>query len=632
MLRCVFRLAFVLLLGFAPAAQAAEVIRFFESDVQIREDGTLEVSETITVTAEGDAVVHGIYRDFPRDFIDSDGGRGRVSFEVLSVERDGIPEVWSVETITGGSRVRIGDSDTEVSPGVHVYRIAYLTDRQIRFREGYDLLVWNVTGDGWMFPIEAASASVSLPGRAAPLDVAAHTGARGQTGRDAMARISGDKAVFRTTRALDAFEGITVEVQLPKGVVAEPTAAQRTVWWWRDNLAAMIGLGGLIAVFAYFLAIWSVIGRDPKPGVIVPRWDLPKGISPALAAYIDNSGLSGGGWTALAASVIDLAVKGYVSLEDLNKTVTLRRTDQLPADALPAGQAVLMNAFGTPGETLTLDRAHGDEIETLNTDFRAAIEAENAGRFFTPNRGPFLVGLLASLGVAVAWFLASDVATEDAGMLAFSCCVPLLLDLGVWKMLKAWRRGSAGRRLLLLIGIIGIAVFGLALFGVFWAVFSDMFGPAGAVLVLSMGWGLVLINQVFFVLGGTATAVGREIKDHIAGLRLYLTLAEKDRMNLRDAPRMSPSHFETLLPYAVVLGVERRWSKSFERWLATSTAGAAATYAPIWYAGQRDHIAQDIGTIAASMSSSMAASVPEGSSFGSGASGSGGGGGGGGGW
>ena len=57
-------------------------------------------------------------------------------------------------------------------------------------------------------------------------------------------------------------------------------------------------------------------------------------------------------------------------------------------------------------------------------------------------------------------------------------------------------------------------------------------------------------------------------------------------MPSKGAPEMSPRHFETLLPYAVALGVEKPWSETFERWLLAASAGAAAAaYQPSWYHG-----------------------------------------------
>lgn len=47
------------------------------------------------------------------------------------------------------------------------------------------------------------------------------------------------------------------------------------------------------------------------------------------------------------------------------------------------------------------------------------------------------------------------------------------------------------------------------------------------------------------------------------GLRQYLSLAEKDRLNLLNPPELTPRHFELLMPYAYALGVEQQWSRAF---------------------------------------------------------------------
>ena len=631
MLRRALGLSLFLLFALAPAVQAQEVIRSFQSDIRIAADGTLDVRETITVTAEGDAIKHGIYRDFPRYFVKADGTLGKVSFDVQAVTRDGAPEPFTTQAVEGGTRIQIGNADETVPPGVHTYRIDYQTDRQINFRTDHDALVWNVTGTGWRFPIESARAMVTLPNGARVLSADTYTGAKGETGQDATAQISGNHVEFQSTRMLYVGEGLTIEASFPKGVVAAPTSAQIRAWWWRDNLGAVIAYSGLAAVFAFFFAQWFARGRDPKSGIVVARWDLPKGVSPALADYIDESGLTGGAWSALSASAIDLAVKGYVTLDNLDQAVTITRTSKPVPDDLPAGQAVLIKTVEQHGGAFTIERATGKSVQAMSTAFRAAIKAENRGVFFQNNRGVFFIGLLASVGIALIWCFSSGLSSDSISAIALTGAVPLLLGILIWKALRARRRRiMVAARLLLTVAVILLGMMGLLAFLVVIDSFGDVMGAGAA---LTMVWGLVVMNQLFFILLSAPTKRGREIRDHIAGLRLYLTLAEKDRMNLRGAPKMSPAHFETLLPYAVVLGVEKRWSKSFEIWLSASVAGAAAAYAPVWYSGTRmGNVAGDIASFASSMGSSMAASVPKSNTSGSGSSGSGGGGGGGGGW
>ena len=50
-----------------------------------------------------------------------------------------------------------------VDNGIHEYQLRYQTSRQLGFFEDYDELYWNVTGNGWMFPIDHAGARIELP-------------------------------------------------------------------------------------------------------------------------------------------------------------------------------------------------------------------------------------------------------------------------------------------------------------------------------------------------------------------------------------------------------------------------------------------------------------------------------------
>ncbi|MBC8338099.1 MAG: hypothetical protein ISR51_01150 [Rhodospirillales bacterium] len=56
-------------------------------------------------------------------------------------------------------------------------------DRQIGFYDEFDELYWNVTGDGWAFPILSAEAIVLITPKAHVVQKAAYTGKRGETGK-----------------------------------------------------------------------------------------------------------------------------------------------------------------------------------------------------------------------------------------------------------------------------------------------------------------------------------------------------------------------------------------------------------------------------------------------------------------
>jgi len=632
-------LGLCLLLAWVLPASAEEFISSYHSIVDVAKDGTLTVTEAITARAEGDRIKRGIFRDFPLYALDKDGNQTKVGFKVLSVERDGAPEDWHTENIDGGIRIFTGNADRILPTGEHIFQITYTTDRQIRYFDSYDELTWNVTGNGWQFPMREISATISLPEGARPGDTAVFTGKLGATGKDARILTEGNDVFFASTRPFYPGEGMTVAVKLPKGVLDAPSASQQREWWLRDRLALIIAGLGLLIVLAYYYRAWAAVGRDPAAGVIVPRWHPPEGLSPALVNYVDGRGFADGGWTALSATVLDLAVKGFVTIEDLKNGLIIRRTEKKIENSLPVGQRTLLSSIGAPGNSLTIDKANGETVQKVGSDFRSSIEKEHRGKYYRSNSGYIVGGLVLSFGVIVAALIFGSFDEGDIGTIISLSMAAVFFAVSATIYGKQRRRGRGV--LSRLGGIVFMAISGFLTFsliaGVVGRIFFAHVHDANTLAVVALAL-IVLLNVLFVLVMGAPTPLGRQLMDAIEGLRLYLTVAEKDRMNMQGAPQMSPQHFETLLPYAVALGVEKPWSKAFETWLAAASAGAAA-YAPTWYNGNYNSFGDRIGGFSSSMASTIASTIPappssSSSSFsgGGGSSGSGGGGGGGGGW
>ena len=102
-----FALAVCLLLAWVAPAAAQERIKAYHADITVLADGSMEVTENITVRAEGNRIRRGIYRDFPTRYPDLMGNRYVVEFEVLGVERDGEHGVvWTLKLSKPVPRVR----------------------------------------------------------------------------------------------------------------------------------------------------------------------------------------------------------------------------------------------------------------------------------------------------------------------------------------------------------------------------------------------------------------------------------------------------------------------------------------------------------------------------------------------
>lgn len=622
---------------FAGAAQA-EYINRFHSNIVLDKSGLLTVAEQIDVTIEHNQIRHGIYRDFPTTFKNDDGTIKRVGFKVKGVTLDGTPVKWWTETIDNGTRIWVGDADTMAPLGLHTYIITYETTRQIRFFDSHEELFWNVTGNRWQFAILEASAEVVLPEGVVADRTVFFTGPEGATGKKADVSERDGNLFFRTNFPLNLGEGLTIGVSMPKGSILPPGEEELRQAWIDDHWNWLLAGGAVVLILIYYLFTWITVGRDPSKGVIVPRWDTPDGISPAMCNYIDRKGFADGGWNALSATALDLAVRGLIVIKDLDTGMRLVRTDQPITGNLRPGEAQLMAKIGGPGADFTIAKHNGKAVQKLGAEFSAAINKVGYGVYYKGNYARVFLGLLLSIGLAVAMGYFGHVRSQ----MIFVLVVPTVLSVmaGIMTaviMLIASTAGRVGRT---------VAWIAMAALWIFYlgglALFVMVAGEGQPFEEQPLMFGLVaiiLLNFLFLPFLGARTKEGARLAGGIDGIKQYLTVAEKDRMKMAGAPTMSPKHYETMLPLAVALGVERHWTETFQTWLASAAATGVA-YDPTWldYDRQRRRREDEIRNFASSMSSSFSSSLPDppkSSSSGfssSGSSGGGGGGGGGGGW
>ena len=628
--------AFALLL-FLPTgpALAEERILDFDSRLEIRKDGSLDVTETIRVNAENVDINRGIYREFPTRYDGRRGERIRVGFKLLETRRDGRAEPSTVESAGNGVRIRIGNPDVIIPVGQHVYSIRYRTTRQLGYFDGYDELYWNVTGNGWKFPIDRASATILLPSPAQFGERATYTGAQGSTASSAQVGEQAPGRIrFETTAPLAPYEGLTVAAAFPKGVVASPSATRRARWLLADWAAPLVALLGLTALGAFLLRIWRRVGRNPPAGTVVPIFAPPDGLSPAAMRYVVEQKLDDRGF---AAALVDAAVKGHVRLVEDDGGIlssTKRRIERLagtPATPLEEAESKALDALVPAGGSIELDNEKHAYFGAALKALSGRFDKRFVGTAFHRNTG----WAFAALGAwfAVLWATAATIliaeGTPEAG-LALAAALLFGLASLVW-VFASKRDGALG---CLLKGI----PFLLAAIG---AVLAFPILP----LALETGRWLPLAIAALglpFALSAFAwidapTRAGRAMLDRIAGFRQYLSITEAERLDRMHAPQDDIATFERYLPYAIALGVENRWADRFSSQLAAAQAAGQSGFS--WYSGSHSPWSDSSGFVE-SISSSLSASISSAStapgtssgSSGGGSSGGGGGGGGGGGW
>ena len=605
-----------------------ERILDFKSSIRVDPDASINVTETITVLCRGEEIRRGIYRDFPLDYPAKYGLKKRVPFEIISVTRDGLPEVYRTTEESGSVRIYIGKSDYFLTVDrVYTFTITYRTSGLLEYGNDYASIYWNATGNFWSFVIDMAEATVQVPGDKI-ISSDAYTGVFGAADKNfIMKQTAKNRMVFKTTAPLPSGSGLTVRVNFPKEQVAAVKVEEERMQIVAANSGTLILVAGTLFILLYYFIAWLLVGRDPAKGRISMKMQPPENLSPAAVRYISRMGFD---TRTVAAGILSLAVKGAVTLSEEADNMVLKKTNE--AKDLTPDESELLSAFFPLGDTLTLDRSHSGGISMAMNNLNKNLAKSYQKVYFISNTRYFVPGILMTLGI-IAGSIWAD-ARQGMDPSTF-----LLLWLSMWTfgtgallyaVFKTWREslrtGGKGR---------GAAVF-LSLFSIPFVVAElvvlGIYLSIGTPVMLLLSMLLIVINPVFFRLLKAPTVKGRAVMDHIEGFKQYLDASEKQKSPMH-LSGLSSETFEQNLAYAVALDVENSWTGAFDGVLSQGSSSGRG-YSPRWYTGTSY---RSLGTaalmagIGASLSTALSSSTSSSSSSG-GSSGGGGGGGGGGGW
>jgi len=566
-------------------------VSLYEADFDLNANGHLDVTETIT--ADFPSNRHGIYRYW--DVSDpSDPGVRHVP-ELTSITADGVVVPYETywEQADRYFVAKIGDPDVYLTPGSHVYRIAYSTEGAISpatagtgsfaSSEGSNpvppqsVFYWNVIAQGWELPIANAEIRISLPSPSGQVQCSAGAGgvgpnAVGPCGIEG----GGSEAITLTAEGIPPRSGMTVRaaMALPP---PERTDLPWSVTW--DKILGRSATQALAVIVLSLIAFagglwWARTSREPTPGLPLV-YEPPQGLGPVQTVFIDTEGV---GDHSLVATLLYMADRGLVALE--------HRSDD----------SWLVTGQGTDDQWATTDPV------TLATGLRLGVT--RPGYWFLAD---------GSTGAGLALKSAQDVIASDTERWARDAG---LTEESISEILGrvAWWVALA----LAAIGFLGL-LGGPTLHGLPFAAFA-----LGGVGLQKSG------------VGARRTALGRGVWSRAGGFeRLLSTPSSEDRFDFAARKDL----FIAFIPYAVAFGVADRWAEKYRvatgqeppipGWYPYSTGAGYGLYGGGgWAFGEFDGA---LSTSIASYEASQAASSGGGGGFGGGGFGGGGFGGGGGG-
>jgi len=326
-------------------------------------------------------------------------------------------------------------------------------------------------------------------------------------------------------------------------------------------------------VFYYLGASWW-LQRKNSPGVILPQYFPPDGMSPGALRYLQTGNSDN---KTVAAALVDLASRGLVSMEPQTHYFSItKRTDALPND-LPEEERAAFDAMfngivryksvltgaifeqaAPPCDNFLWEPVEGTNAAELDFAVHRSLRNQMEGKYFTRNLGIVLPGValstfLAALAVARAQAIRmGEPAAPFLGLLIVTASVvAVILLIGYLPRADELLRGrvhATGE-----VKILVALLYGYLCFVAF--LFAETSAGYYALILITLV-NIFLPPRLF----RTPTRLGRQRLDQLEGFRQFLTAVELDKFHRLMQPNWTPSLSASNLSYALSVDLENVWA------------------------------------------------------------------------
>ncbi|MCR5760881.1 MAG: DUF2207 domain-containing protein [Sphaerochaetaceae bacterium] len=507
---------------------------------------------------------HGFYRDIPTDY-----SQWKVRARVKNIQ---CSDPFSVETDGSYVSLKIGESDTVIR-GYKEYSLSYTYDLGADGNEGYDEFYLNLIGSSWDSPFEKVSFTVTVPYTGSDMRVCLTDGSYGSQSYSGSFETykSGNNTIIKgTTENLRPGESLTVRIELPDSWYV----GAREV---KDNRAQASLIVCAVSVLVTLLAalLWTKFGRDKTP-IITARFEAPDNFTPLATGYVADGTVDDKDITSM---IYYWADKGYLRIEEKKKDKFefVRMVTELPQSCLYYERRLFSALFRKADEE---GRVTLKDLQRSNFFQDMQNAREDVTRFFTKeNRltdmkseimqivfslASFLPGFLAVVAVSQYEFV-----SEGVFILAFGAFItPLVMLLLFYRLFKKWylRKTNLPIEIFIIALTASIIVIRYAITSVFYEN-CPLYFPL--VTVLS-----TVVTAFFSSIMLRRSEYGQKVFEEILGYREFIDKVETDK--LKTMIESDPDLYYHVLSYAIVFGLENKWSKKFS---------SLNTAQPSWYTG-----------------------------------------------
>ncbi|MDR2918190.1 MAG: DUF2207 domain-containing protein [Tannerella sp.] len=551
-----------LLVVFVAYSNESEHILHFHSDIVIEETGRVLISESIKVYAAGEDIKRGIVRSIPLYRNDNKNNKVRMDFRILSVLRDGSHEDFMTEDYGDNREIYIGNKDVLLKPGTYTYTITYETYGHIGFFDKYDELYWNVTGNGWAFTIDKASASIKLPRDTTFIKTECYTGLLSERGSDCEFDVVNGEYTFETTKKLKPNEGFTIAISFPHNMIDRstyntPYAAMSDKKDVDPGMRTPFIIISIIVLCSFYILTWWKTKNDQKKAFDTTHSTPPQNWTPEMIRYINNGKYDEQTFTV---ALMGMASRGLIRIDQEENQYILERTDK--GLSTPEERAICKMLF-SDGPQIIISEKNYSKIKQASSLLESQLINWKEKKEVSGNIG-FVISAAAIVGIIL--FAYASLFT-NIKILQVVFAIPIVFGLFYFAYYTMIKKKMACLGILL-----GFPAFVLALSGIVYS-FTLMESNLQDLIFIFP----VAISFPIYAISKVSSFFNIQ-KESINEFRSFLrTKEEPYQQQPSSYYRYTPDYFEELYPYAIALNVENEWGEKFHYILQREN------YSPGWY-------------------------------------------------
>ena len=353
-----------------------EYIESFDTVLELRESGQMDIRHVIDVHPHGDQIQRGVFFELPEDIGPLEGFSATLNGKAIEPERD------------SGDLI-VAAADSLEMHASHRFEVEYRAPVPLE-QSGEDAveLRWRPIIDQFELAWRESTVTLAWPEGRMPARVPANGEHAGGAWR---IHYRGSVAGGADQLDIGALEVRWPADAWPDGVVRRESAH------WAGRAAMVVAM---LALFGVLHSMWRAVGRDRDRdiGRVATRREPPQGISPAAGRYIEQMGFDE---TAFVAALVSLRVKGRITLEIDAEDQRLRLEQVASPDrkkTLSPGEKAVEKKLFADGSRVEMAPGSEAGMRAMKA-LSKTLGREHRGRHFVTNNRQRTIGF--GLGVVV---------------------------------------------------------------------------------------------------------------------------------------------------------------------------------------------------------------------------------------